>query len=69
MALSRGCSDKKTWSTCRSAPIRGLDILGELRALAATDKGMETTLRHMHEMTKNAEHENARHRFVLQTCP
>ena len=42
---------------------RGLDILGELRALAATDKGMETTLRHMHEMTKNAEHEM--HAIVL----
>ena len=55
---------------------RGLDILGELRALfaavleiathetkAATDKGMETTLRHMREMTKNAEHEM--HAIVL----
>src|ERR1019366_2285972 len=55
---------------------RGLDILGELRALfaavleiathetkAATDKGMETTLRHMREMTKNAEHEM--HSIVL----
>ena len=55
---------------------RGLDILGELRAQfaavleiatnetkAATDKGMETTLRHMREMTKNAEHEM--HAIVL----
>ncbi len=49
---------------------RGLDSLGEMRALfaavvnLATDvtkpgslKDMETTLRHMREMTKNAEHE------------
>jgi hypothetical protein len=55
---------------------RGLDILGELCALfaavleitthetkAATDKGMETTLRPMREMTKNAEHEM--HAIVL----
>ena len=55
---------------------RGLDILGESRALfaavleiatheakAATDKDMETTLRHMREMTKNAEHEM--HAIVL----
>jgi hypothetical protein len=55
---------------------RGLDILGELRAQfaavheiathetkAATDKGMETTLRHIREMTKNAEHEM--HAIVL----
>jgi len=55
---------------------RGLDILGELHALfaavlaiaihetkAATDKSMETTPRHMREMTKNAEH--AMHAIVL----
>ena len=49
---------------------RGLDELGQMRALfeavavlamddakLATDKGMETTLRHMREMTRNAEHE------------
>jgi hypothetical protein len=49
---------------------RGLDILAEMRALfaavqdvatdpskAATDKAMETTLKHIREMTKNAEHE------------
>ena len=49
---------------------RGLDMAGEMRALfaavhevatnqskAATDKAMETTLKHMREMTKNAEHE------------
>jgi hypothetical protein len=49
---------------------RGLDILGEMRAMfvavhevatdqtkAGTDKDMETTLKHMREMTKNAEHE------------
>jgi hypothetical protein len=49
---------------------RGLDELGQMRALfeavvvlaandakPVTDKGMETTLRHMREMTKNAEHE------------
>jgi hypothetical protein len=49
---------------------RGLDVLGELRALfaavlevathetkAATEKVMETTLQHIREMTKNAEHE------------
>jgi len=49
---------------------RGLDDLGELRSLfaaalevathetkAATDKDMKTTLEHMHDMTKNAEHE------------
>jgi hypothetical protein len=49
---------------------RGLDELGQMRALfgavaalakdeakPATDKGMETTLRHMREMTRNAEHE------------
>lgn len=49
---------------------RGLDVLGEMRALfaaalevatnetkAATDKDMKTTLGHMHDMTKNAEHE------------
>jgi hypothetical protein len=48
----------------------GLDELGQMRALfgavaalatgdakLATDKGMETTLRHMREMTRNAEHE------------
>ena len=75
MALSRGCSDKKTWSTCRSAPIV-VSIYLALRAQfaavleiathetkAATDKGMETTLRHMREMTKNAEHEM--HAIVL----
>jgi len=55
---------------------RGLGILGELRALfaavlevathetkAATDKDMETTLRQMREMTKNAEHE--KHAILL----
>ena len=49
---------------------RGLDELGQMRALfeavavlamddakLATDKGMETTLRHIREMTRNAEHE------------
>ena len=49
---------------------RGLDMAGEMRALfaavhevatnqskAATDNAMETTLKHMREMTKNAEHE------------
>ena len=49
---------------------RGLDILAEIRALFAavqdvatdeskpgTDKDMETTLKHMREMTKNAERE------------
>jgi hypothetical protein len=49
---------------------RGLDDLGQMRALfeavvvlavddakPVTDKGMETTLRHMREMTRNAEHE------------
>jgi len=49
---------------------RGLDELGQLRALfaavlhlapddtkPATDKGVETTLRRMREMTKIAEHE------------
>ncbi len=49
---------------------RGLDELGQMRALfaavlhvatdetkAATDTDMEKTLRHMREMTKNAEHE------------
>jgi hypothetical protein len=49
---------------------RGLDVLGELRALfavaveiatdetkAATGKELETTLRHMRYMTKDAEHE------------
>ncbi len=49
---------------------RGLDILGEMRAMfaavhetatdqskAATEKNIETTLKHMREMTKNAEHE------------
>jgi hypothetical protein len=49
---------------------RGLDDLGELRSLfaaalevathetkAATDKDMKTTREHMHDMTKNAEHE------------
>jgi hypothetical protein len=48
----------------------GLDVLSELRALfaavpevathetkAATEKDMKTTLGHMHDMTKNAEHE------------
>jgi hypothetical protein len=48
----------------------GLDQLGQMRALfgavaalatddakPATDKDMETTLRHMREMTRNAEHE------------
>jgi hypothetical protein len=57
---------------------RGLDILGELRALlaaalevvidktkAATDKDMETTLRHMREMTKDAEQEM---HAVLLSC-
>jgi hypothetical protein len=55
---------------------RGLDKLGEMRALfaavldvaadktkTATDQDMETTLRHMREMTKNAEHEM--HSIVL----
>jgi hypothetical protein len=55
---------------------RGLDSLGEMRALfaAVVDvamdetkpgslKDMETTLRHMREMTKNAEHEM--HAIVL----
>ena len=49
---------------------RGLDELGQMRALfeavvvlaeddakPVTDKDMETTLRHMREMTRNAEHE------------
>jgi hypothetical protein len=49
---------------------RGLDELGQMRALfgavaalatddakPATEKGMETTLRHILEMTRNAEHE------------
>jgi hypothetical protein len=49
---------------------RGLDDLGQIRALfeavvvlvaddakPVTDKGMDTTLRHMREMTRNAEHE------------
>ena len=49
---------------------RGLDILGETRAMfiavqdvardenkPATDKDVETTLKLMREMTKNAEHE------------
>jgi hypothetical protein len=48
----------------------GLDELGQMRALfgavaalvtddakPATEKGMETTLRHIREMTRNAEHE------------
>jgi hypothetical protein len=58
---------------------RGLDFLGQMRALfaavlhvatdegkAATDTDMEKTLRHMREMTKNAEHEITCHRSVLQ---
>ena len=49
---------------------RGVDILGEMRAMCmavqdvtmdenkpATDNNLETTLKLMHEMTKNAEHE------------
>lgn len=49
---------------------RGLDNLGQMRALfeavvvlavddakPVTDKGMESTLRHLREMTRNAEHE------------
>jgi hypothetical protein len=49
---------------------RGLDELGQMRTLfeavvvlamddakPATEKGMETTLRHLREMTRNAEHE------------
>ena len=49
---------------------RGLDDLGQMRSLfeavlvlgvgdakPVTDKGMETTLRHIREMTRNAEHE------------
>ena len=49
---------------------RSLDMLGEMRAMfaavhevatdlskPANDKSMETTLKHMREMTKNAEHE------------
>jgi hypothetical protein len=49
---------------------RALDKLGDIRALfetvldlasdetkSATDRDMETTIRHMREMTKNAEHE------------
>ena len=49
---------------------RGLDNLGQMRALfdavlvlavddakPVTEKGMETTLRHIREMTRNAEHE------------
>jgi hypothetical protein len=53
---------------------RGLDILGKSlfaavleiathETMAATDKDVETTLRHMREMTKNAEHEM--HAIVL----
>ena len=49
---------------------RALDDLGQIRALfeavvvlamddakPVTDKGMETTLRHLREITRNAEHE------------
>ena len=73
MALSRDCLDEKRRLTFRSAL---LDSLGEMRALfaavldvatdktkAATLKDMETTLRHMREMTKNTEHEM--HAIVL----
>jgi hypothetical protein len=55
---------------------RGLDDLGQMRAMfeavvvlamddakPVTDKGMETTLRHLREMTRNAEHET--HAVVL----